>query len=141
MSGFSNYTQAAIINGLLRGIAMPAAPINSLHVALFTGDPTNAFNPAVEVPSGSWYSRQPVSTWSAPLIENGETVTRNMTEIKFPVVTGAAVKITHAAIMDARTGGNMLLSDALKREKTLEEDDVLAFAIGAMSFTLKQLPK
>lgn len=136
MSGFSNYVEIALINHILRGIPFAAPRVEALHVALFTSDPTDANSAAAEHPTGTWYARQPVGAWAPPQPVGETHETFNLASVNFPVVTGSTVTITHAAIMDAPLGGNMLLSSALKRPKTIEADDVLTFGVGALRFNI-----
>jgi len=138
MSEFSNYTEDNIIETTLRGVAFPVPA--SVYVALFTSDPgDNASGAEVDDDNWTTYARQDAadggtisSGWSAA--SNGTS--SNAKEITFPANNGSAVTITHMALFDAATGGNMLYHSALTASKTLQTSDVLSFAIGAISVTV-----
>lgn len=140
MSKFSDYTETNIIQATLRGIAMPVP--SSIHIALFTADPTDANITAGEVRVANLpaYVRQNAAGigtidtgWSAPA--NG--VTANSKVITFPANNGtAAVTITHIGIYDATTVGNLLYHSPLVTAKTLQVGDVLSFGAGTLTLTL-----
>jgi len=139
MSEFSNYTEGNIIETTLRGAAYPVP--TAVYIALFTTDPTDAASGA-EVTVGAWpaYARQDaaqglgISTgWTASA--NG--VSSNAKEVTFPANDGlAAVTVTHIALFDALTNGNMLYHTPLTATKTLQQTDVISFAIGAVTVTV-----
>lgn len=130
MAGFSNYLEAAVINASLRGANLVAPATNTLHLAVFTADPTDDGN--VNEVVGAWYARQACPSWAAPA--NGQT--SNSNTITFPAVTGSGVTVTHFGIFDASSGGNMLYSAPLTTQKNLGVSDVLSFAPGSLVVTL-----
>jgi hypothetical protein len=130
MGALSNYLEEKIVEHFLRNSAV-ASPA-TVYLALFTSDPT-------ETGSGTEasyvnYARQPAA-WTA-LDGNGQT--KNTTTVTFPANgnASASVVVTHAALFDAATGGNMLLHGALASSKTLQVGDVLSFAPNALTLTL-----
>lgn len=141
MSKFSDYLEEKIIQTTLRGQAMPVP--SNIYIALYTGDPTDAANSANEVQAAAWpgYARQDAaqggaiaSGWTAP--SNG--VSSNAKVITFPANNGASqIAISHLAIFDAQTGGNMLYHAPLVVPKTLQVGDVLSFGIGALTVTVQ----
>ena len=135
MAGLSDYAEAAIINALLRGTNFVAPTVASLRLALFTADPTDAGN-LNEVATGTWYSRQPTGTFTAPAPSASSQQSSNVASITFPAVTGSAVTVTHVGIFDAATAGNMLLSAPMTSSKTLQVGDVLSFAPGTIVASL-----
>lgn len=132
MSSMSDYLESSLINATLRGTNFTAPSVGALHVGLFTADPTDANVTANEV-GAAWYSRKPSGTWTSPA--NGAST--NTTVVNFDPVTGATITITHMAIYDASTAGNMLYHAPLALPKTLDPGDVLSFAIGSLSVTLQ----
>ncbi len=132
MSAFSNYLEDALINATLRGTTFTAPSVGSLHLALFTADPTDANLTANEVVA-AWYSRKTTGSWTAP--SNG--VSTNVAAITFDAVTGAQVTITHLGVYDSASAGNLLYHTPLVQSKTLDIGDVLSFAIGAVTITLQ----
>jgi len=130
MSGYSDYLEQAIINHVLRQSTYTSP--SSIHVALFTDDPTDANVTANEV-TDSGYARQAAS-FDAPHATEGYSA--NSTAITFPAIVDAQTIVTHVGIYDASSGGNLLFSQALNSSKTLEINDVLSFGIGALKVTL-----
>jgi hypothetical protein len=141
MSKFSDYLEERIIETTLRGAAMPVPA--GVFVALFTADPTDANATAGECSTTAWpaYVRQDAAHgagiatgWSAPA--NG--VTSNAKIITFAANNGvAAITVTHVALYDAATGGNLLYHAPLVSQKTLQPGDVLSFGVGALTVTIQ----
>lgn len=123
----SNYLENALINGTLRATTYTAP--STVYVSLHTADPTDDGSGA-EVSGGS-YARTAV-TFGAP--SNG--VATNSADVTFPQSTGAWGTITHVAIWDASTSGNMLYHSTLDTSKTIASGDVLKIASGSLSVTL-----
>lgn len=122
MTAFSDYMEAQIVNHFLRNTPAPSPA--TVYLALFTADPTDAA--AANETNYTNYLRQS-SSWTA-IDASGET--KNTNALTFPANgnASAAAVITHAAIFDAPTGGNMLLHGPLTENKTIPVGDVLAFA-------------
>ena len=129
MSGFSTHLAQKVINHFFRNSSQTATA--ATYLALFIADPTDDNVTANEV-SGGWYARQQVTSWAAP-VGTGAT-TSNSNEVVFSAVTGSAVTVTHWAIYDAATSGNLLGSGALTASKVLNVDDV--FVASAASLVL-----
>lgn len=126
-NGFSDYLENALLNATLRGVAYTSP--TTVYVALFTSDPTDA-GTGTEV-SGGAYARQAV-TFGAP--SNGTC--SNSADVLFPIATAAWGTITHIAIFDAATGGNMLYSAPLTTSKTIASGDQLKVAAGDVTVSL-----
>ena len=127
MAAMSNYLENALINATLRNTSYTSP--STVYAALFTSDPTDA-GTGTEVSGGS-YARQAI-TFGAP--SNG--VASNSGAVEFPQATGNWGTVTHFAIYDALTSGNMLYHGALTSSKTIETGDVFKFAISNVSVTL-----
>jgi hypothetical protein len=123
----SNYLENALINATLRNTTFTSPAV--VYLALYTTDPTDA-DTGTEVSGGS-YARQSI-TFGAP--SNG--VTTNTAAIEFPQATGSWGTITHVAIRDALTTGNMLYHTPLDASKTIATGDIFRVAIGSLSVTL-----
>ena len=120
MTAFSNYLEAAIINHVLRGTAIFAAP-GTVYVALFTGDPTDA-GTGPEV-TGGGYARVAVLTaggWTAP---GTDGISANVSPITWPAPTGSWGTVTHVAIFDAAAAGNMYFHGALSQSRIINSGD------------------
>lgn len=131
MSAFSNYLEEQIINHWLLNV--PASSPTAVYLALFTEDP--AENASGAEATYVNYARQQAS-WTNYDVANGQT--KNSAAITFPANgnSTADVTVTHAAIFDALTTGNMLLYGPLASPKTLAVGDVLSFAASALTLTV-----
>jgi len=127
MAAMSNYLENALINATLRNTTFTSPA--TVYVGLFTSDPTDAGS-GTEVSGGS-YAREAM-TFGAP--SNGASV--NSAAVEFDQATGDWGTITHFAIFDALTTGNMLYHGALTASKTIETGDVFKFATSSVSVTL-----
>lgn len=133
MTAFSDYSENTLINATLRGATYTGG---SVFIALFTTDPTDA-GTGLEV-ADSAYRRQQAHT---TVVQDGFTVpangvTTNARTLVFPAIIDARITITHWAIFDSLTAGNMLYQAPLLNPKTLDPSDVLSFPIGSLSITL-----
>lgn len=126
MAGLSDYSEIGILNAMLRGINFTAPATNSLRLALFFADPTDAGT--VNEISGAWYGRTLTGVWGSPSAVGNTYQTSNVSAITFQPVTGSPVTVTHIGIFDAAAAGNMLFSAPLTSSKTLQIGDVLSFA-------------
>ena len=127
MAEMSNYLENALINATLRNTSYTSP--TTVYLGLYTSDPTDA-DSGTEV-TGNAYARQAI-TFGAP--SNG--VTTNTAAIEFPQATGSWGTVTHIAIRDALTSGNMLYHSPLDASKTIATGDVFRVAIGSLSVTL-----
>ena len=127
MAAMSNYLENALINAVLRNTSYTSP--TTVYAALFTSDPTDAGS-GTEVSGGS-YARKAI-TFGAP--SNGVSV--NSGSVEFDQATGNWGTITHFAIFDAVSSGNMLFHGALTTSKTIETGDVFKFATSSVSVTL-----
>jgi hypothetical protein len=134
MAAFSDYFETAILNWF-RGTTFPVAT-GSVYAALHTATTTDAGG-GTEV-SGNAYARQGMTkatgTWTAPAAVGNIT---NTAEVAFPAATPSGWgTVTHSALWDAATVGNMIMHGALTASKTINQDDVFRFPIGALSLTV-----
>lgn len=120
-----------ILNRLLRNQAVTFP--TQLYVALYTAAPTDTAE-GTEV-SGGGYARQPI-TFNAP---TGDPATcANSSEIVFPVATASWGTVVAMALCAAASGtGNQVLWASLMTPKTIDADDQLRFAAGAITVSLQ----
>ena len=122
--GKTDYLENALLNHTLRNVAY--TPPVTVYVGLFTS-PTSDAGGGTEV-SGNAYARQAV-TFAAP--SGGACSNSNL--ITFPVATPSGWgTVTHAAIFDAVSGGNMLRHTTLTQARTVNAGDSLTFQIGQL---------
>lgn len=138
MSAASNYTEENVINAVLRGVAFPIP--TGIYVSLHTADPTDAGGNEVDTTAWPAYVRKDAavggaiaSGWEAPT----DGVTTNAKQILYPGMNGTGnVTVSHWAIYDADTGGNMLAHAPLQTSRTLQPGDVFVFDIGSLTVTM-----
>lgn len=144
MSAFSDYLENRLIDHILRGQTFTAP--TTIHVGLLTASASDS-SPGTEVTGGS-YARVAVTaslanfagTQSAgsTAASSGSTgTTSNNNVVTFPAPTANWGSITHFAIFDASTGGNLLFYGALTTAKTVNNGDAApSFAAGSLQITL-----
>ena len=101
----------------------------SWYIALFTRDPPDTGAAGTEVPGGS-YARTSV-TFSV----TGDTGT-NSAAVEFPACTSDWGTVSHIGVMDASSGGNMLVHASLTTSKTIATGDVFRIPTGDLDITL-----
>ena len=131
MANISNYLEERVINHYLRG-ASSTAP-STMYVALFLNNPTDA-GTGTEV-SGTGYARQRI-TFKAPTQVAGKAQTTNNAEIEFPSAGSNWGLVTHAAVYDDLTGGNMYIYGALRNPKDVQTSDILKVLENELVFNL-----
>ena len=130
MGSFGNYAENKILDHAFGKASwtMPTA-----YVALSTADPTEDGSGLSE-PSGGSYARKSTAAgdWnsaSGGLIDNANAIT-------FVQATASWGTITHFAVFDAASGGNMIAHGALDAPKAVGNGDTFSFAAGELTGTL-----
>jgi hypothetical protein len=132
MSAKSDYLENKILDHVLGNTAYSAPA--TVYVALYTAEPNDAGG-GTEV-SGSGYARKSVTnnTSNWPNASSGSK--SNGAAIEFAAASGGDWgEITHFALFDAASAGNMLYHGALTTSKTVSDGDQARFAIGALTIT------
>ena len=129
MSSLSDYGEGAILDHLF-GISAMAQP--TLHIAVSTANPTDAGTGVAE-PSGNGYAR--IATAASDWQRTGNVID-NVNELSFPEATGTWGTLTHIAIFDAATGGNMIAHAALGTSKAIAANETLRFPVGNITFSM-----
>ena len=127
MAEFTDYLENKIIDHMLRNQAY--TPPSTVYVALFTSA-TDDTSGGTEVSGGS-YARQAVTLGAA-----SGGASSNTADITFPQATAAWGTITHVALMDAETGGNMLMHSPLDESKTVNNGDTFKINAGDLDVTV-----
>lgn len=138
MSAASNYTEANVINALLRGVTFPLP--TKTYVSLHTGNPGETGSNEVTTGAFPAYVRKEAevggaigSGWDAPT----DGVSKNAKQLTYPGFDGASpVTVSHWAVYDAATGGNLLFYAPLTTARTLQSGDVFVFDINALTVTM-----
>jgi len=123
---FSNHAENLVLDWLLTNGT--ATRPTAWYVGLFTSDPTDA-DSGTEVSGGS-YARTAV-TFSV----TGNAAT-NTGGVEFPAATASWGTVSHIAVYDASTSGNMLFHTALDTAKVITDGDVFRIPTGDLDFTL-----
>lgn len=125
----SNYLRGKITDHVLRNVAYTSP--TTVYVSLHTSDPTVNGTAGTEISAG-WYARQPCAfavQVTAGLTSNSGTVT-------FAGVEVSPVTVTHFAIWDAATLGNMLQFAPLSSSKSFSVTDVPSWLPGQLTSTM-----
>jgi len=127
MAEFSNYLENKILDHVLRNTSYTSP--TTVYVGLYTSNPDEG-NTGTEI-SGGGYARQvlSVTTASAGIVTSSADVT-------FPQATANWGTISHIALLDAITSGNMLMYTALTTSKVIETDDILKINSGSLTVSL-----
>ena len=126
----ANYFEDAMLN-LFRGTQITAPA--KVYLALFLTDPTDTGSAGIEI-SYENYARQEVAFEAPEPDSSGGMVMANAAEIGFPECLVNAGTVTHAAIMDAQTGGHMLLYCPLECELPVTPGIAPTFRIGSVAW-------
>lgn len=127
MGALTDYLENKLLDHTLRNVSY--TPPATVYVGLFTAAPGEAGG-GTEVSGGS-YARQ-VASFSAAA--DGQT--SNSADITFPIATADWGTITHIALFDADTGGNMLYYGALSVSKTIQTGDQFIIKVGNLTISL-----
>jgi hypothetical protein len=136
MSAASNYLENKVLDHVLTSTAYTAP--TTRYLALFNNTSTNA---AANLEagtltdetssSGTAYARMPVTFAAA----SGGSSATNAT-VTFPAATANWGTITHVAVMDAGTSGNVLFWGAVTTSKTIETGDTFQVTSGNLTISL-----
>lgn len=129
MGSFSNYLENKLLDHVFK-VASFTVPTN-IYIALSTADPTDSGGSIAE-PSGNNYARTVMNSWDAA----ASGATANTSTITFPTASGSWGTITHFAIFDAITVGNMLAHGSLTVSKAVTSGDTPRFNAGEIDITL-----
>ncbi len=130
MGSFADYWENEILDHLFgKGSYTPP----TIYVGLSTADPADDASGLAE-PSGNGYARVATSgaDWNAA---SGGTID-NANEITFGQASGSWGTLTHFALFDAASGGNMLAHGSLSISKTISSGDTAKFAAGDLDVSL-----
>ena len=130
MGSFTNYWENEILDHIFgKGSYTPS----TIYVGLSTTDPLDDAS-GLDEPGGNGYARVQTSAsdWNAA---SGGSLD-NTNDITFDQATGSWGTITHFALFDAATGGNMLAHGALNQSKAIDSSDTARFEAGDLDMSL-----
>lgn len=132
MAALSDYAESQVGTALLKGGTYSGAAV---YIALFTTDPTDTGG-GTEVIDGNYARQQAHSAVVSDGFTESPTGTfTNANQVEFPDFAAGPVTVTHVAVFDAVTGGNMLLHSALSGSKTFNAGDIPRFSASSLTFT------
>lgn len=131
MSAASNYLENKVLDHVLTSTTYIAP--GTRYLALFTGSAATNLEAGVltDEVSGGAYARTAVTFGNA---SNGAAANNAM--VTFPVATASWGTITHVAVMDALTGGNVLFWAPVVVQKTIDAGDTFLVFVNNLSITL-----
>jgi hypothetical protein len=130
MGSFSDYWENKVLDHIFgKGSYTPP----TIYVGLSTADPTDS-GTAIAEPSGNGYARVQTSASDWNAAANGSL--NNAGNITFAQASGNWGTITHFALFDSATAGNMLAHGALSQSKSIGESDTARFEAGDLQISL-----
>lgn len=126
MAVLTDFLENKLVDHVFRNVSY--TPPTTVYVALFTTATTDAGG-GTEVTGGA-YARQAIA---CTVPSNGAT--SNTADINFPVATADWGIITHIALCDAATLGNMLVHGAATTNKTIQSSDQYIIRAGELDLT------
>jgi hypothetical protein len=125
----SDYAELKFLDHL---VGKTSFTMPTCYVGLSTADPTDDASGLAE-PAGGSYAR--VTTAGGDWEVAAAGATQNANAITFPESTGSWGTITHFALFDAVSGGNMLAHAALDTSRAVASGVIPRFAAGELDLT------
>jgi len=130
MASFSDYTENLVLNWLFTSNS--ATRPTAWYVGLFTAAPSDTGG-GTEV-SGNGYARVATGTIT---VSGTATTATNDAAIEFAAASGGNWgTVTHAAVFDASSAGNMLAWAPLTTSRTINDGDVFRIPASSLTITL-----
>jgi len=136
----SNFLENELMDHVLKNSTDAFDPADTLYLALFTSDDsTGATLDNLEAGtltnevSGFGYSRETIAFGAA---SSGTSQGPTGSAVTFTASGGSFGEVTHIAIMDASSSGNVFFAGALSTAKTVDDGDSLQFAVSSISITM-----
>lgn len=130
MGSISDFLEVELLDHVFQAAATYTPP--TVYIALCTADPTDAgTGTSIAEPAGNGYTRKAHSVWntaSARAITNNGVIT-------FPQASGVWGTISHYAIVDASSTGNMLAYGSLATNKDVVSGNTPSIATTEISVT------
>lgn len=125
---FSNFLETAVLGHVFGGTAYTQP--TTVYVSLHTANPAEDASGAEVTTVGTAYARQ-----AGTFTVTGNTATTNAA-VEFATATASWGTITHVAVWDAASLGNMLAYAALTASKAIASGDVFRIPTGDLDITL-----
>jgi len=131
MSALSNHMAKNIMDMIFNKVTF--TPPETLYFALYTTDP-GADNSGIEV-TGAGYARAQILGMTAAELIDGKMTVKNSGNVEMPRATGNWTQANYWAILDAATGGNLIVKGALTSPVTIQTDQQPVFDVGDLIIT------
>jgi hypothetical protein len=129
MSAASDYLENKVLDHVLGNSAFSQP--GTLYLGLWTADDGLEAGTQTSECSGGSYARQTITFDAASGGSSDSAAT-----VTFPAATGNWGTITHVAVMDASTSGNVLFHGAVTTSKTIETGDTFQVSAGNLTISL-----
>lgn len=133
MGVISNYASQKILDAFFNGQAF--TPPSSLWFALYNTDPTAA-NTGVEV-TGPGYARVQIPAMTFAQLSGGKMTVSNSAKVVMQRATGTWTTANYWAVMDAQTGGNLIVKEALLVSAAVTNGQQPEFDVGDLVVTVE----
>lgn len=133
MGSFSDYLELKILDHIFGCTTRNYTSPTNIFVALSTANPTDDGSGLAQ-PSGGSYARKSTAGTDWSTASSGSV--SNAAAIVFAEATGGWGTITHFALFDNLTSGNMLGYGTLTSPKIIGSGDTARFKIGDLVVTL-----
>lgn len=130
MGSISDHLENELLDHIFNAAYTPATTV---FVGLSTADPLDTEAGLAE-PSGNGYERKPL-TFNAASSRSID----NSAQITFPQASGSWGELTHYAIFDAASDGNMLAHGSLSVAKTVSSGNTPSIGAGEIVISFKTL--
>ena len=127
---FSDYLENKALDHAFKGSTF--TPPGTFYLSLSAADPTDDGSGLAE-PSGNGYSRVSIGGFSTA----SNRMISNSAQIQFPMATGPWGSLTHWAIHDALTGGNMLAYGSLTNPLNVVAGNAPPFQAGELTISIQ----
>lgn len=127
MGSISDHLENALLDHVLGNTAY--TPSATVYLGLSTADPADDASGLAE-PSGGSYVRKAVTFGAA-----ASRAISNSAQVTFDQATGSWGTITHWAVFDAETAGNMLAHGSLAAQKEVVSGNTPSVAIGEVEIS------
>lgn len=136
MANMSDYLEVELRKHIFRTGSF-TKPTN-LYICLCTAAPSDSSTGStITEPSGNGYARALLapgdSNWTGASSTSG--LTDNAAAITYTASGGSWGTVTHFAICDASSAGNMLFHGSLTASKSVADGDALVFPVGSIDVT------
>jgi len=135
MSALSNSSEKSLLDWSFGSATWSGKP-TVLYFGLLTSAPSDTGG-GTEVSAGG-YARSSlavgITNFNRLLVQGGSMT--NKVPVAFPRATANWGTITHVAVYDASSGGNLVWWQPLSSSKTINEDDTFTWAAGELSWSL-----